>query len=84
MLREYFLTTGRLVLLIWVLIVIWISAEYQYWYAMLAGAASVYWFIPWWWLKDKRIPKGANYDVFNVIIGTVLFMVSYNLFMLEM
>lgn len=82
--REYFLTTARMVLLVWILFVVLASAEYHYWHAMLAGIASAYLLAPLWAFKQKGIPKGADYDVFNVIGGVVLFMVTYSLFMLEM
>ena len=84
MLREYFLTTGRMVLLLWILFVVLVSADYHYWYALISGSASAYFLAPLWAFKQKGIPKGADYDVFNVIGGTVLFIVAYNLFMLEM
>ena len=84
MLREYFLTTGRMILLVWILFVVLVSADYGYWYSMIAGIASAYLLAPLWAFKQKGIPKGSNYDWWNVVGGTVLFMVAYNLFMLEM
>ena len=83
MLREYFLTTGRMILLIWILLVMLVSADYHYWYSLTACIASAYLLTPLWAFKQRTIPKGKDYDVFNVIGGTVLFMVAYNLFMLE-
>ena len=84
MLREYFLTTGRMILLIWILFVVLVDADYGYWYSMITGIASAYLLAPLWAFKQRTIPKGKDYDVFNVIGGTVLFMVAYSLFMLEM
>ena len=84
MLREYFLTTGRMILLIWILFVVLVSADYSYWGAMIAGIASAYLLAPLWAFKQKGIPKGSSYDYWNVVGGTVLFMLAYALFIFEL
>lgn len=81
--KEKLITLGRVVLFMLVLFIGLVDVEYHYWYSLTAVSASIYWLVPWWAFKEKEL-SASDYDWLNVVIGTVLFMLAYSLFMLEM